>query len=210
MILGVIPARGGSKGIRRKNVKTLCGKPLLMWSIEAAHRSKLLDKFVVSTEDIEIANLALWAGAEVMIRPDELATDESTTLSVLQHVLKDWTRKNETINTVVLLQPTSPVRFNNIIDRAIKTYLNNVCDCLATGYWTSHGPWTNQHGPRQNQDAYFHDDGCVYIWDASVIERGLWRGELPYMMEIASAFNTEIDCEADFWRIEGIMKEFYE
>jgi len=92
MILGVIPARGGSKGIPRKNIRMIAGKPLIAWTIEAALKAKLLDRLVVSTEDREIARIAGDRGAEVIGRPAELASDEATTLSVLQHALPSLTR----------------------------------------------------------------------------------------------------------------------
>src|SRR5579863_8179754 len=102
MILGIIPARGGSKGIPRKNLKLIAGKPMVVWSIEAAKRSKKLDLFVVSTEDKEIAAVSEKAGAEVLWRPTELAQDGTTTSAVLQHIVKQ-----EKPETLVLLQPTS-------------------------------------------------------------------------------------------------------
>jgi len=105
MILGVTPARGGSKSIHRKNIKELCGKPLVAWTIEAARQSKLLDRYVVSTEDKEIAQIAEKYGAEVVERPPELATDEASTLSVLQDVLGKIDA-----DVVVVLQATSPIR----------------------------------------------------------------------------------------------------
>jgi N-acylneuraminate cytidylyltransferase/CMP-N,N'-diacetyllegionaminic acid synthase len=208
MILGIIPARGSSKGIPRKNVKTCYGKPLLLWSIEAAQASIYLDGFVVSTEDIEIANLALWAGANVDIRPEELATDEATTLAVLQYL-----DKRLKPDIIVLLQPTSPIRLlekENIIDEAIELFTKSKCDTLATGYRTTHTAWTNNHGPRQSQEPYFHDDGCVYIWKAEVIQAGLWKGKRTCEMEVPSIYNTEIDELADFWRVEGIMRHLYD
>ena len=105
MILGVIPARGGSNCVPRKNVRLLCGKPLIAWSIEAADASSLLDRYVVSTKDSKIAEIAINYGAQVMDRPQELATDEADTLPVLLHVLEQI---EATI--VVLLQLTSPIR----------------------------------------------------------------------------------------------------
>ncbi|MEA3494002.1 MAG: acylneuraminate cytidylyltransferase family protein, partial [Candidatus Margulisiibacteriota bacterium] len=129
MILGIIPARGGSKGIPRKNIKMIAGKPLIVWTIEAAKRSKLMDRFVVSTEDPEIAKIAREHGAEVVIRPAELATDEATTISALQHVLSQIDAK-----TVVLLQPTSPVREKGLIDRCIERFNETKVDNLATGF----------------------------------------------------------------------------
>ena len=114
-IVSVILARGGSKGIPGKNVKKLWGKPLINWSIEAAQESNLLDRFIVSTENDEIASIAEESGAEVLNRPVEYATDDATTVSVLQHVLEEIDAE-----IIVLLQPTSPVRMNNIIDQALK------------------------------------------------------------------------------------------
>src|SRR3989338_7231045 len=129
MILGIIPARGGSKAIPRKNIKMIAGKPLIAWTIESAKRSSLLDNFVVSTEDKEIAEISKKYGAEVVVRPDELATDEATTLSVLQHVLSVIES-----DTVVLLQPTSPVRDTNLIDKCIRRFRERGADTLATGF----------------------------------------------------------------------------
>lgn len=197
--MACIPARGGSKGIPKKNIKMMLGKPLVVWTIEDAIRSKLLDDFVVSTDCPDIANISLWAGAKVQIRPPELATDDATTLAVLQDILKD-----RIVEIVVLLQPTSPIR-GGILDEAIHTFLQNDCDTLATGYWTTHTAWTNQHGPRQKQAEYFHDDGCVYIWKAEVIRSGRWMGDKPYRMVIPHIYNLEIDTLADFWAVEGIL-----
>ena len=87
MILGIIPARGGSKGLKRKNIKKLCGKPLLEWSIEAAKESMLLDRFVVSTEDPEIESISKKAGAEVIHRPKYLSSDTAIITDVMKHVL---------------------------------------------------------------------------------------------------------------------------
>lgn len=106
-ILGITPARGGSKTIPRKNIKEICGKPLIAWTIEAAKKSKLLDRYVVSTENEEIAEISKKYGAEVIDRPKALATDTTPTLPVLQDVLKKIDAE-----IVVLLQCTSPVRKN--------------------------------------------------------------------------------------------------
>ena len=198
MILGVIPARGGSKGIPRKNLKELNGKPLILWSIEAARKSELLDRFIVSTEDREIAAVSRRYGADVQMRSPHLSTDSATTLAVLQYILKRIPS-----DVVVLLQPTSPLR--PPIDDAIREFLNRDCDTLATGYYTTHGPWTGLHKPRQEQTPYFHDDGNIYIFAADVIREGRWKGDKPYEMEIPSQYNIEIDNISDFWAIEGIM-----
>lgn len=202
MILGVIPARGGSKAIPRKNIKPLLGKPLLAWSIEAAIQSRLIDRFVVSTEDREIADIAVTAGAEVLDRPRELASDDATTVAVLQHALDMIPTE-----TVVLLQPTSPIRTDGLIDRAIERFKNTDCDTLATGYVSKHYAWgAIDNSPRQLLDGYFHDDGNVYIFKASVLQDGRWVGDRPCEMEIPDLYNLEIDTFADFWATEGILQ----
>jgi len=116
MILGITPARGGSAGLPRKNIRPVAGRPLLAWTLEAARESKRLDRYVISTEDPEIALVASRYGAEVIHRPAELATDEVTTLSVLQQVLEQIHA-----DTVVLLQATSPVRDSDLIDRHVRS-----------------------------------------------------------------------------------------
>jgi N-acylneuraminate cytidylyltransferase len=209
MILGVIPARGGSKGIPKKNIKPLLEKPLIVWSIEAAKEAKRLDRFIVSTDDPEIAVIAREAGAEVLDRPVELATDGATTVSVLQHVLKCIEA-----DVVVLLQPTSPVRVDNLIDKAIEKFLQTDCDTLATGYLSYHFEWgAFQNLPRQALKGYFHDDGNVYIFKSDVIKAGRWTGDKLYGMEIPGIYNLEIDSISEFWANEGIlnhiMKEKY-
>jgi CMP-N,N'-diacetyllegionaminic acid synthase len=203
MILGVIPARGGSKGIPGKNIKDLLGKPLIKWSIEAAQKSLLLDQFIVSTEDDEIASIAEEAGAEVLQRPSKYATDNASTVSVLQHVLEEIEAE-----IVVLLQPTSPVRVDNIIDQAIKNFLNSGSDTLATGYTSHHFEWgAFDNMPRQALKGFFHDDGNVYIFKAEVLKTGRWIGDTPFRMEVSGIYNIEIDNISEFWANEGILKK---
>ena len=117
-IIGLIPARGGSKGILRKNIKFLAGKPLLAWTIEVARQCKHLDEIVVSTEDKEIASIALELGANVpFLRPKKFALDNSPTLDLVLHFINnnishfDW---------ILLLQPTSPLRIIEDINGIIK------------------------------------------------------------------------------------------
>ena len=202
MILGVIPARGGSKGIPGKNIKDLLGKPLIKWSIEAAQKSVLLDQFIVSTEDDEIASIAEEAGADVLKRPSKYATDNASTVSVLQHVLEEIEAE-----IVVLLQPTSPVRLENIIDQAIKNFLNSGSDTLATGYISHHFEWgAFDNMPRQALKGFFHDDGNVYIFKAEVLKTGRWIGDNPFRMEVSGIYNIEIDNISEFWANEGVLK----
>ena len=165
--LGVIPARGGSKGVPRKNIKMIAGKPLLAWSIEAAKKSSLLNKVIVSTEDPEVAEVARCYGAEVLMRPPELATDEASTLSVLQHVLA-----NIDCKAIVLLQPTSPNRSDGLIDKCIKKFKDNDYDSIATGFICKYIEYGKNSLRRQEIEGFFYDDGNVYVIDSAMIRKG--------------------------------------
>lgn len=119
-ILGIIPARGGSKAIPRKNLALLAGKPLLAYTCEAARQSKLLTRTIVSTDDAEIAAFARGQGMEVFIRPASLAEDDTPMLDVLVHLLVELEQKKYSADAIVLLQPTSPLRTTTHIDEAIR------------------------------------------------------------------------------------------
>ena len=108
-VIAVIPARGGSKGLPRKNIKPLLEKPLIVWSIDAARKSRHIDALVVSTEDEEIAAVARTYGVEVpYLRPAALATDTAATIDVLRHVLEEEEKRGRRFAYLVLLEPTSP------------------------------------------------------------------------------------------------------
>lgn len=127
-ILAIIPARGGSKGIPRKNIKTLAGKPLIAWSIEAGKKSKYIDRIIVSTEDKEIRDISLIYGAEVpFLRPKELAQDNTSSVDTIVDVimkLKDIEKLE--YDFILLLQPTSPLRNEKHIDESIDLLISNL------------------------------------------------------------------------------------
>lgn len=128
--LGVITARGGSKGIPKKNIKELGGKPLIAWTIEAARLSKYLDYFLVSTDDAEIAAMSKKYGAPTpFTRPEELSTDSAKSIPVVQHAL-NWLREHESKNFdyVMILQPTSPFRIAEDIDASIEKIVDTNAD----------------------------------------------------------------------------------
>lgn len=119
--LAVIPARGGSKGIPKKNLYNVKGKPLICYTIDEALQSKYLDKIVVSTDCYEIADVAIKNGAEVpFLRPGNLAADDSRTIDVLLHAVNQLKKNNEIFDYIVLLQPTQPLRKYWHIDHAIE------------------------------------------------------------------------------------------
>ena len=122
-VLAIIPARGGSKGIPRKNLRELAGKPLIVWTIEAALAAGSLDRVVVSTDDEEIAEVSRLAGVDVLMRPEELAADDTPTLPVLQDVVARLEREEGyRPDAVMTLQPTSPLRQARHIDEAIALF----------------------------------------------------------------------------------------
>lgn len=119
--LAIIPARGGSKGIPRKNITIINGKPLIQYTIDEAKNSKYLDRIIVSTDDKEIAEVAEKCGAEVpFLRPKELATDNAKTIDALIHAVKELEKRGSKYDYVVLLQPTQPLRRSWHIDEAIR------------------------------------------------------------------------------------------
>ena len=125
--LAIVPARGGSKGLPGKNIKELCGKPLVAWSIEAGLNSKYIDEVMVSTDDKKIAEISKQHGANVpFLRPSELASDTATTFDAVKHTIDYY--KNELkkeFDYIVLLEPTSPLRENNDIDIMIEKIVDN-------------------------------------------------------------------------------------
>ncbi len=200
MILGITPARGGSKGVPRKNVRMLAGKPLIAWTVEAALACKLLDRYVVSTEDLEIARVARECRAEVLDRPKELATDEMPTLPVLQHAL---TRIPADI--VVLLQATSPLRDPGLIEQCIQRFQETGADSLATGFICKYTEYGTNHVRRQEIPGFFHDDGSVYVMRADLLRRGDRHGKKLERLVTDREQNAEIDDEFDLWLMEQLL-----
>ncbi len=130
-ILAVIPARGGSKGVPKKNIKLLAGKPVIYYTLEEAKKSKHLDRIVVSTDDREILKTCEDLGAEVITRPPELATDTSPTELALIHVIETLKeQEGYEADIIVTLEPTSPLRTVQLVDRCIERLLDSGADSV--------------------------------------------------------------------------------
>jgi len=130
-ILGIIPARGGSKGIPKKNIISIAGKSLLAWTIEEAKKSRFLNKIVVSSDDPQIISVAEKYNCEIIKRPKRYATDYASSASVIIHALKYLKKEeNYTPDIIVLLQPTSPLRTFVDIDKAIKIFIRKRAEAL--------------------------------------------------------------------------------
>ena len=202
MILGVIPARGASKGIPQKNIRQVCGKPLIAWTIEAAQQSVLLDRWVVSTEDPEIARISRLYGAEILNRPPQLATDTTPTLHVLKHALN-----HVSADIVVLLQPTSPIRSSGLIDRCIRQFQDTQADSLATGFMCKYQEYALDNNlRRQDRAGFFYDDGNVYVLRASMVSAGEQFGEKIERVLLDREQNIEVDDFFELWLAEKVLE----
>jgi len=178
-ILSVVPARGGSKGLPGKNIRELCGKPLIAYAIEASIASDLVTDTVVSTDDPEIAKVGKAFGAQSIMRPPELAQDTSLVIDAMKHVVREQEKKGLTYNYVVLLEPTSPLRTVADIDDTIKMVVDEGADSGATfseiptppaRVWriNNNVPTTLIEGakpflPRQAHEPGYYINGMVYV-----------------------------------------------
>lgn len=216
-LLAVIPARGGSKGVPRKNLRLLAGRPLIAHSIAAALEAASVDRVVVSTEDAEIADTARAHGAEVVDRPAELARDESPTLAALQHAVATLAAADGyRPDAVLTLQPTSPLRTARHIDEAAALFAadpaaDSLVSCVpvphifhprsvmrrdAAGYLV---PYLDDPQPTRRQDkepVFARNGAAVYITRTERLADFVFGGRLiAYMMDEDSSL--DIDSEAD-------------
>ncbi len=202
-IIAVIPARGGSKGIKNKNLKILKKKPLIYWSIKSAKESKLIEDFFVTTENLRIKKVALKYGSKVIDRPKALSKDKSKTIDVIKHAIKITKA-----DVVVCMQPTSPKRPKGIVDLCINRYLEKKVDTLATGRIIHNFEWGKYNNlSRQNLKGWFWDDGSIYILKSRDILNNKWVGKKTYKYNLEKKYNLlEIDDLEDFNIID---KSFY-
>jgi len=225
-VLAIIPARSGSKGLPGKNIKLLCGKPLIAWSIDAGLKSRYIDKMVVSTDAEEVRMVALEHGAcAPFLRPKELATDTSTSFDVLTHAIEVLAQDGNRFDIIVLLEPTSPLRDVSDIDEALERMLMKDADstvsvCAAEtvhpvfmfhlGHDLLLAPYQNEGFKvlrRQDLSDVYFLDGTVY---ASKIESLLLAKTFCQHNTVAHVVpkwkSLEIDDEIDFVMVEAIMK----
>lgn len=213
-VLGVIPARGGSKGIPKKNVVSVAGQPLIQYTIEAAKRSKLLSEFVVSTEDEAIAHLARELGASVpFLRPLELAEDSSLTYPVVRHAVQEMEEiARARYDAVFVLQPTTPFRSEDDIDKSIEMLFASDADSVVSvsdvgafhplrmkvienGYLVNFVDSVEENmQPRQELPPVFIRNGAVYLTRRdSLMTGGSLVGKkcLPYVMPLDRSVNID-------------------
>lgn len=192
-ILGVIPARGGSKSVPRKNLAVVAGRSLLHHAIDVASAASRIDRLVVSTEDPEIAKEAARLGAEVIERPAELAEDETGTEPVLIHAVQELAASGYEADVVVTLEPTSPLRSASTIDRCVDAVLQGARDAVITvcettalvGHLSEGGTFTHLIPglPRRRQErpAVYRETSTVYATRSSLLlEAQSLLGDEPF------------------------------
>ena len=230
-ILALIPARGGSKGIPRKNIRNFAGYPLIAWSIAAAKQSKSVTRVIVSTDDEEIASAAREFGAETpFLRPAKFAEDNTTDLPVFEHALQ-WLVENENYHPeiVIQLRPTSPIRPRDLVDDAIRVLLNyadadSVRGVVSAGQnphkmWRisgDHGPMKNlldvpgiqepYNAPRQILPPIYWQTGHIdTIRTETITKGGSMSGGVVYPIIIDARYTVDIDNLQDWARYEHLV-----
>lgn len=228
-ILGLIPARGGSKGVSGKNIKLLGGRTLLQYTTDIATASKHLSKVIISSDDEKIIEVAKALGVEVPFkRPSHLAEDTSPTLQVITHALDFYAAKGEFFDAVCLLQVTAPFRTVKFLDKAIGKFVKNGADSLISVMEVPHefNPhWVfeadenqilhvatgdkNIISRRQDLPKAFHRDGSIYITKTEVLlQQSSLFGESISYIESPKAFYVNIDTEADWERAEQLVQVY--
>lgn len=224
-ILAVITARGGSKRIPRKNLRKLAGRPLIYYPVQAALRSKLVDRVIVSTDDVEIAKVAKKIGAEIpFIRPGHLATDLAKSVPVVQHAVRFLKEKHNYHPAIVaLLQPTNPFLSGEDIDEAIKILIKSKADsCISVSPVSERPEWmyTIKHGrlmphndswniTQRSQDLpdVFRLNGALYVVKTEVLmNKNTLNPPRGAAMIMPRERSIDIDNLIDFKIAEALMK----
>ena len=223
--LAIIPARGGSKGVPLKNIKKLNGKHLIKYTIDAAKKSKLLDRIIVSTDNEKIATLSGRYGAEVpFIRPKKISGSKATQFQVIKHALDFLKTEMYFPDIVVLLQPTSPFRTTKIIDDSIKKLIKSKATSVVSvmqmkqhpyaSFWIKNGmlkPFKkdfDSHGTRQKRPVLYYPTGSVYTFMARNLSqyKSIYGPKMKPIVEDES--NLDIDTALDFFMCEMVLKRW--
>lgn len=227
-ILGLIPARGGSKGIPGKNIKPLAGKPLVEYTLASVRESKRLIHTIVSTDDVEIAATCKSLGVPVpFLRPKNLSTDKTPTLPVIKHALDFYALQGEIFDAVCLLQVTSPFRELGLIDRAIEKFIETGTDSLISVLHVPHeynAHWQFEQAVdghlkittgekeiitrRQELPKTFIRDGAIYITKTTIIQEqnSLYGKSLSYI-ENQSGIHVNLDTLEDWQKAEYVLEK---
>ena len=219
-VIAIIPARGGSKGIPGKNIKNFEGKPLISHSIEYAKDSKLVNEIYVSTDDEQIAHISKTAGARIIKRPPQLATDTSTTESAIEHALNNI---DDIPDIIILLQPTSPLRPKKSLDTIINKFIDSNNDSLLSISPSNHFFWNidsdlasaeydylnrkRRQDIKPEEKKYF-ENGSVYVFTREHFEltKNRLGGKIGYII-FPEEYGYEIDVPKDLVILEQLSRE---
>ena len=228
-IIAIIPARGGSKGVKDKNIRLVDGKPLIQYTIDAALESILINKVVVDTDSDRIAEVASSDHIEVLIRPAELALDHSSIVPVALRVLWYFAQQNEIFDAIVLLQPTSPIKTGHHIDKAIQLLFDDddTDATISVVAMEDTHPARMYHLNKQNQLIPLHQDletkrrqdlepvyyrnGCIYaIKTKALLEQETFMPANKKAYIMPSNWLANIDDERDLIIAEALVKAWKE
>jgi len=227
-ILAIIPARGGSKRLPRKNILPLAGKPLIAWTIDEAKKSIFITDIVVSTDDIEIADISKMHGAKVpFLRPDILSNDTATSVDVVKHCIDFCDRElGKKYDFVLLLQPTSPLRTVEDIDGSVELLVKKNADSVISMCMCEHSPiWTNtlpsdnninnfdrvdfKNIRSQDLPTYYRYNGAVYLTNIKrLLDENVFSfstNSFAYIMPTERS--VDIDSEIDFRLAKVIIEQ---
>lgn len=219
-VLAVIPARGGSKALPKKNILPLLGKPLIEYTVSCALKVKSIDRIIVSTDNEEIAQISKKAGAEIIKRPPELATDESSTEDCLIHVVKTLKQTGYVSDVILTLQPTSPLRSAAIVEKAISmlegdslfdsvvsvTENRKIFGKIKNGFFEVFTP--NTPFRRQDRESLYYTNGAIYVTPINVLlERHNVLGDSVGIVIMDPEESIDIDTWLDFQLAELILKK---
>lgn len=217
-----ICARGGSVGVPRKNVRMLHGKPLIAWTVDQALSSPSIDEVYVSTDDDEIARIARDFGATVPYRrPADLSGSSAPKIPVIEHLIGHLESSGTSIDRIVDLDPTSPLRTVADIESAIDL-LDDSTDVVITGYRSDKNPYFNMVEPkpgggvglvvastaasRQSAPPVYAMNASIYVWHRRTLSKGLWEGRAA-LYEMPHDRSVDIDSEVDFRLVELLLRE---
>lgn len=222
-VLGVVTARGGSRGVPRKNIVPLGGRPLLEWTARAALASRL-DRVVLSTDDPAIAELGRAVGLEVpFLRPAELATDDAASIDVVLHALDAIEPDGAPFDAVMLLQPTTPLRTSDDIDEAIRMLQGSDADSVISvadvgGHHPARMKWLDgdrlidppfceevENQPRQQLRRTLIRNGAVYLTRTDVLRRRTFKGEHSLAQIMPDERSVNIDTPIDLALAEALI-----
>lgn len=224
-LLALIPARGGSKGIKKKNIVPLCGKPLIWYTIEAAKKSGVFHNIVVSTDSEEIAEISRKWGASVPFkRPDYLATDDAKGIDVVLHAMEFMENQGESYDAIMVLQPTSPLRTSGDIRNAVRVFSQKNANAVVSITEADHPPlWINTIPPdgrlddfllpearnknRQELPKYYRLNGAIFLarWEYLKKYRDWFKKDcFAYIMPRERS--VDIDAMVDLLLAEALLK----